>query len=114
MKTVTLYGTTDDIAVLKFEDRKHEIEANPNHLVIVRVMSGREGIILIANTSTHPDDCPWTIGVTLLSDGRGVPNWPIRMEQAHRYSPALTVEAPDDATVEVFDYCAGGTWEELP
>lgn len=49
-----------------------------------------------------PRDAPgcWVIGVQRLDDDIPIPGWPLRVDNADNgYSPALVIDAPDDASL---------------
>ena len=110
MKTLRFYGQSDD-AFLCDGDIRESAEC-----------WGREGVFLLKSKSRTQGKASrlvvsgryapqstgtrcWIVGIANGGEGMPLPNWPMRFEQGHDYSPALVVTAPDDVTVTVIDLC---------
>jgi hypothetical protein len=110
MKTLRFYGQSDD-AFLCDGDIRESAEC-----------WGREGVFLLKSKSRTQGKASrlvvsgryapqstgtrcWIVGIANGGEGLPLPNWPMRFEAGHGYSPALVVTAPDDVTVTAIDLC---------
>lgn len=107
MKTLRFEGYSDDTFgeyATANEDYDNCASGEP---IVFKVwsISANDGLYVVGQYCPGP--CTgWLIGVARLNDDddRHMPEWPMRFERSadknHTYSPALFIDAPDDATVE--------------
>jgi hypothetical protein len=71
---------------------------------VYRVSSGEDAVNVTGQYMGPGGGDGWTIGVQLVDEERPFPPWPIRYCAGSRpYTPALVVEAPADAVVELIE-----------
>lgn len=107
-KTLRFYGIKDDTFVC--DGDVHESADCWNREGVFLLQSkkpakGKAGRLMVCGkyapqaTGTR---C-WMVGISMGGEGIPLPNWPIRFEVGHDYSPVLVIAVPDDVTVTVFD-----------
>ena len=112
MKRIHISGYSDNCVEIEIENKDDERMADEFYVwnkpgwLKIETPSG-EGLAVFAQYD--PDGCPdgtWVLGITMLEEDWGLPNWPISFKTVYPgYSPTMMIDAPDDA---VLSYGKGG------
>ncbi|MWN90985.1 hypothetical protein GQ597_09750 [Gilliamella sp. Pra-s65] len=90
-------GHSDDIfSVLVDGELVEEIDCF-DEKARYKVSSGENQLYVIGE---YVAPCVWMIGVAPVNEGIPIPNWNIQLINWHNYSPALTIDCPDDVIIE--------------
>ena len=103
MKTLMFEGHSDDTFGELTTGEDHDNCAN-NAPIIFKVLSlsAGAGVLVIGHYHLAPDGV-WTIGLAPVQEDSPIPDWPTRFRLSDRgYSPALEIDVPDDAHVELY------------
>jgi len=97
MKTLTMYGQSDDL--MEFDGLEGTDEFNPsnsheNIMGTFEVTSQSDWAGL--KISVIYDGC-WSFAIGLRDEETNFPNWPIRISRKHEYSMLVEIDVPDDA-----------------
>lgn len=92
---ITLYGHSDDTII---------VEHNAGHLEEFDAYNGAELLIEYGDDTlmvcaTFTEHGVWAIAPTMPSEAHTLPDWDIVVDTGHDYSPAITVHAPEGATI---------------
>ncbi|MFQ0995460.1 hypothetical protein ACGH6Q_10655, partial [Gilliamella sp. BG2] len=96
-KQLTFIGHSDDIFSVSINGKPVEEIDCFDKLARYKVSSGENQLYVIGEYVTP---CVWMIGVAPVNEGIPIPNWNIQLINGHNYSPALTIECPDDVKIE--------------
>lgn len=104
MKTVTFYGSSDDLVEIdgiKGADEFNVYEQINAFEVITGVIGEETGLRVLA---IYDNDGTWSFAVALLGEGIELPDWEMELlspnqHEMNNYSTMLSIEVPDDARV---------------
>lgn len=92
---MTLYGDSDDTVIVEHHaGYLEEFDAYSGAELIIR--SGDDALMIVASFTEHG---VWALAPTMLSEAHTLPDWDIVVDAGHDNSPALTVHAPEGATI---------------
>lgn len=98
MKEFCFEGRSDDQMIERLTGQGADNCAQDDP--IVALITSREGEMLVVAHYHLAPHGTWTIGVAPFDELTPVPDWPVRIGPGtSAHSPALYIEAPDDATV---------------
>ncbi len=102
MKTITFYGTSDDLPTVEVSDGSGKVNSEEYD-------GGKRYFRLHSNLTQQSvnvwvkygvgDSDTWGAAPYLRREGDTLPDWNFRYRQEHGYSVALVMDAPDDTVV---------------
>lgn len=91
-KKLEFYGHSDDVFVAggdEFYSSEVLVTSSVGDLIV---------------SAYYLDNACWAIGIAPADEDKEMPSWPISYRQSkYGYSTVLTIEAPDDAKVTVYE-----------
>lgn len=111
MRTIKIYGASDDLFEVETDHRDGEPdEIGCSHqLAAVKIAAGEDAIIVHGRYNATPGCAAWMIGISQVDEEIPLPAWPMTWGVTgagtgyprHKvgYSVLLTIEAPDNAEI---------------
>jgi hypothetical protein len=108
MKTLRFYGIKDDTFVCDGDVRESVGCWNREGVFLLQSRKrtqGKASRLMVCGkyapqaTGTR---C-WIVGISMADEGLPLPDWAIRFDVGHDYSPVLVIVVPDDVTVTAVD-----------
>lgn len=96
-KQLTFIGHSDDIFSVSINGKPVEEIDCFDRQARYKVSSGKNQLYVIGDFVAPG---VWMIGVAQVNAGIQIPSWNIQLTHEHNYSPALTIECPDDVKIE--------------
>jgi hypothetical protein len=98
MKTLSFYGSSDDLFEMDSSNPRESDEFSPGYVTVSVVDD--VGPIGLRVHCEYVDGGVWMLGVSQLEEDAALPDWNVRFSTHSRgYSALLTMDVPDDAHV---------------